>query len=131
MPLFRLFGGVYLNNLLNNIADTYGGFVNSPMFNMEKGNLIGELLFTDSVLISQSIVQQMYDEVLQDINKNHGDERLLWIFQSLDLYDREVTVTNTYEDTGIIVGFEGWKELATHKNMDIVIDATYLKVNIA
>lgn len=24
MPLFRLFGGVYLNNLLNNIADTYG-----------------------------------------------------------------------------------------------------------
>lgn len=99
------------------------------MFSMEQDNLIGEVLFTDSVPISQSIVKQMYDEVLQYINKKRGDERLMQIFQNLELCDGEVTVTNTYEDTGIIVGVEGWKELATPKNLDIVTRAIAITTN--
>lgn len=52
------------------------------------------------------------------------------IFQNLELCDREVTVTNTYEDTGMIVGVQGWKELATRKNIDTVNKSIVLNTRI-
>lgn len=131
LPLFRVVGGLILEVLGEDLADTYGGFVSSEAFTMNDDNEMIKTLVIEHKITPEKVTD-LYDEAVEDMKNHQLFDRLVNSFTSNNYMSVNgnllPSVINTMEDTGYIVGSKGWKELCSTESINTILDG--IKITI-
>lgn len=129
-PLHRLIAGVTVDVAVSDIADTFGGFVRSKTFttNAQK-DLIGEVQLKESV--PRAELTMLIGETKHELQSSGAYERLVADLSDTKTMMHAPSQKRTFEDTGITMDDNKWKELATNENLKSITDQLVLEINIS
>lgn len=119
-PLYRQIAGVVLNNFLSDLADTYGGFVDSATYQVnDTHELEGVIRFRKGTRFED--LDEFMTSTLRELGDMGAWERLTGILQRVEAVPLPPSNARTFEDTGILMNAEKWRALATPENIKQVI----------
>jgi len=129
-PLHRLIAGVTIDVAVSDIADTFGGFVRSKTFTTSaQKDLIGEVQLKESV--PRAELTMLIDETKHELQSSGAYARLVADLSDTKTMMHAPSQKRTFEDTGITMDDNKWKELATNENLKSITDQLVLEINIS
>lgn len=121
-PLYRLLAGLIVNVIAEDMSDAYGSFVTTTPYLVDAHDTIYcSLRMSDAIHLDQNDITSLSHEAINEMSALQAFERVTDLLN--DKYEDYMlpSAINTYEDTGIIIGREGWKSIANKENIEKVL----------
>lgn len=123
-PLFRQVAGLIMQNFSLDLADSQGYFVASSAYLMTESTKIKSEFRVGNILVNTEEDIQYCVDIVKELYDNNAFTRLVNVLQRVSYKQEWWKAPNmeaTYEDTAIFIGSEGWKEIATLENIDLLL----------
>ena len=119
LALYRLVMGVSLNAVLNDLADSYAGFVESTAFAV---NGAGELEMSIALHPDVDVrgIESVAEHSLGELVAAESMERLLGALQDVTAMDFPPSQTFRYKDMVIEMNPDAWRRVATAHNLQTI-----------
>lgn len=120
--LYRQIAGVIMNNLLNDIVDTHGGFVESAPYRLDAQSNISGLLRLPSGVTPQEVLV-LYDELLDEMLYRKAYDRLARLLHHSSRLD-----PNPTDGAGNVISEQLWQEIATPQTIKFILQNISLQI---
>lgn len=132
VPLYRQIAGSIMNTLALDVADTYAYFITSRLFAMNNRGTVIATFNTGYAEVMQEEIQKLYAESVAQMRQDGAFDRLLAVLAHMSYLKPTSHVRchpgDTFEDTDILIGSKGWKNISTEDNLQKILDNLELKI---
>lgn len=126
-PLYRLIAGTLMNTAASDIADTYGGFVNSETFQTDNDrNLAAHVIVPEQIETEE--IEALISETKKEMIEHEAFERLVSQLRSIETMAYSPSVEATKADTGITMDADKWRHLVTDENLSKAVAKLHWRV---
>lgn len=129
LPLSRQLAWMIIANLQNTLADKYGLFSEKDYY--RDNTLTNVFHVAHGRNVDLSYIAQTSQDKITEMQRAKAFHQLLLDLRDTDYYNHSNIAPHpqdTYVDTGIFIGRQGWKRLATDDNYRLLIRNMSLKI---
>lgn len=119
LPLMRLVYGIALTNISDVLADTHGGFVNSPVFTAYDDGLYMQLRFTATSSLTD--LQQTTNREVARLQQSGVWIRLIEMLSDIETMPFPPSNVVTHGAYRVVMDPQKWQHMATNKNLQMLL----------